>query len=332
MSRRLTATLAALIMIVAACGDNASLDELVADLESEAAQAPSDDSQSDTAPDDPSDEDTTAPADDGEPEETSDPAESTGLSADEQAVIDSLSDGLPVPDAEARCLVDGMAAAGIDPNDVVNDTVTPEDDTLMTDLILSCFEHPEILAGFVQNFAAGFALTAGFDLTTEEAGCLVAVLGERDLTTADLDGDDLPPDLQADMDACVGLDTGVFEPGNTYGDNPVLDLLWDECTAGIMASCDKLYSVSEIGSGYESFGATCGEREGEAAGGTCDTPYDYGDSSELDTYWDACEAGDGAACDELYFESPIGSVYEEFGDTCGNRYEESPGFCEDALG
>ena len=79
-----------------------------------------------------------------------------------------------------------------------------------------------------------------------------------------------------------------------------------------MLSCDELYGTSEIASGYETFGAPCGEREPEAAGGTCDTSFGYGDnsesfgygdSSELDSYWDACEAGDGAACDELYFDS-----------------------------
>lgn len=43
----------------------------------------------------------------------------------------------------------------------------------------------------------------------------------------------------------------------------------------------------------------------------------YGDNAELDALWDSCAAGDMAACDDLYFESPLGSEYEEFGDTCG---------------
>ena len=57
----------------------------------------------------------------------------------------------------------------------------------------------------------------------------------------------------------------------------------------------------------------------------------YGSDAELDALWDACVAGDGAACDDLYFQAPIGSEYEDFGDKCGDRYEISPGFCEDAL-
>ncbi len=58
----------------------------------------------------------------------------------------------------------------------------------------------------------------------------------------------------------------------------------------------------------------------------------YGSDPTLDALWDACEGGDGAACDDLYFQSPIGSDYEAFGDTCGRRFAESPGFCENALG
>jgi hypothetical protein len=45
-------------------------------------------------------------------------------------------------------------------------------------------------------------------------------------------------------------------------------------------------------------------------------PWGPGDDPYLDGLWDGCAAGDAAACDELYFESPIGSEYEAFGDTC----------------
>ncbi|MFW7414406.1 hypothetical protein [Demequina sp. SO4-18] len=45
----------------------------------------------------------------------------------------------------------------------------------------------------------------------------------------------------------------------------------------------------------------------------------YGDDAYLDGLWDQCAVGDDAACDDLYQESPYGSEYEEFGDTCGER-------------
>ena len=61
-------------------------------------------------------------------------------------------------------------------------------------------------------------------------------------------------------------------------------------------------------------------------------PFDYGDDPVLDAFWDDCENGDGAACDELYFDSPIGSAYELFGETCGNRVEAGGDLCADQIG
>ncbi len=45
----------------------------------------------------------------------------------------------------------------------------------------------------------------------------------------------------------------------------------------------------------------------------------YGSDPELDALWDACEGGDNAACDELYIQSPFGSEYEAFAESCGGR-------------
>jgi hypothetical protein len=60
----------------------------------------------------------------------------------------------------------------------------------------------------------------------------------------------------------------------------------------------------------------------------------YGDDAYLDDLWDECAAGDGAACDSLYYQSPFGSEYEDFGDTCGRRYSQAdaPFSCEEAIG
>lgn len=68
------------------------------------------------------------------------------------------------------------------------------------------------------------------------------------------------------------------------------------------------------------------------AGGPALGPDSYGDDAYLDQLWDRCEAGDGAACDELYWESPAGSEYEEFGDTCGRRFAPGETFCDGAVG
>lgn len=51
----------------------------------------------------------------------------------------------------------------------------------------------------------------------------------------------------------------------------------------------------------------------------------YGDDAELDALWDRCDAGEMVYCDVLYERSPVGSEYEEFGETCGARVEDNPG-------
>ncbi len=59
----------------------------------------------------------------------------------------------------------------------------------------------------------------------------------------------------------------------------------------------------------------------------------FGDDPFLDDLYLACESGDGLACDDLWFSSPIGSQYESFADTCGFAQPEgSAGSCEELLG
>ena len=70
---------------------------------------------------------------------------------------------------------------------------------------------------------------------------------------------------------------------------------------------------------------------GDLGGGTSSGGSSYGDDPALDALWDACAAGDGEACDDLYFQSPIGSEYEEFGDTCGGRFPPGAVFCANEL-
>lgn len=45
---------------------------------------------------------------------------------------------------------------------------------------------------------------------------------------------------------------------------------------------------------------------------------DYGSDPVLDTLYDACEAGDAESCDDLYYQAPIGSGYEEFAEANGD--------------
>ncbi|MCL3860599.1 hypothetical protein [Actinotalea sp. K2] len=124
-------------------------------------------------------------------------------------------------------------------------------------------------------------------------------------------------------------------PGTSYGDDPALDALWDACADEEWQACDDLFLESPLGSEYERFGDTCGDRTGggpscsEQMAGPAPTSTDvdaYGDDPDLDVLWDACAAGDGQACDDLYLEAPLGSQYEDFGDTCGGTSDGSS-FC-----
>ncbi|RMI08817.1 DUF4190 domain-containing protein [Cellulomonas triticagri] len=143
----------------------------------------------------------------------------------------------------------------------------------------------------------------------------------------------------------------AFEDGFTYGDNAELDALWDACAAGDATACDTLYESAPVDSEYEEFGATCGgTTDGSAycADGGSGLPEDledlfgddtagteegaadtgassggYGSDPALDALYDACAAGDGTACDDLYWASPEGSSYEDFGLTCGGRVTDS---------
>ncbi|WP_299036073.1 hypothetical protein [uncultured Pseudokineococcus sp.] len=91
--------------------------------------------------------------------------------------------------------------------------------------------------------------------------------------------------------------------------------------AGVFALLDRTFGADESAGGG-SVVVEEGLSEGDA----------YGDNPDLDALWDACEDGDGTACDDLYLQSALGSGYEGFGYTCGERLgeaEERPLSCEE---
>ncbi|MDQ3464952.1 MAG: hypothetical protein M3500_09730, partial [Actinomycetota bacterium] len=52
-------------------------------------------------------------------------------------------------------------------------------------------------------------------------------------------------------------------------------------------------------------------------------PGDLGDDPELDQLAQECFEGVMESCDDLFFQSEIGSAYEEYGGTCGGRIEDA---------
>ena len=51
-------------------------------------------------------------------------------------------------------------------------------------------------------------------------------------------------------------------------------------------------------------------------------PRRVGDSAALDALYGQCRDGFGQACDDLFAQAPVGSDYESFAVTCGNRTRE----------
>lgn len=60
-------------------------------------------------------------------------------------------------------------------------------------------------------------------------------------------------------------------------------------------------------------------------------PGDLGDDAALDALAQDCFDGDFGACDQLFFDSPVDSDYEAYGDSCGGRNEPG-GLCVNLYG
>jgi len=184
------------------------------------------------------------------------------------------------------------------------------------------------------------AIRSGSDLSEEEAACAadfyVDVIGEDEFDGVDFDAEDPPPEIalafvenrEAAIERC-DLDPDAFggtgangtdgtdstddgaEPAGgeegSYGSDPELDELYDQCEGGDFEACDDLFFDSPTGSEYEDFGDTCGERNEPS--GTCVSLYeDGGDSSSLT---------DGL--------TDTGDLPADFGDILADTYEESLG-------
>ncbi len=119
----------------------------------------------------------------------------------------------------------------------------------------------------------------------------------------------------------VGLDVGDISD-EAIGDGPIPEGGEAALSTCLFASADLPVDPAADDSSTDSGDS------GSTDSAVVDT---YGSDPALDALWDACENGSGIACDDLYFQSPVGSDYEDFGNTCGRRFETSPGFCEEEI-
>lgn len=163
---------------------------------------------------------------------------------------------------------------------------------------------------------AAVALSGGGDGATPQP-----TTTSSNQSTAPTPDDERPPPIEP----VPVVEVSPGELPNTYGDNRHLDELADDCTAGSLVDCDALYQDSPSGSAYEWYGATCGAVSYFDFSGECDLQFD----ADLNTGVGACDAGDMATCDALYYAAPVGSLYETFGAYCGLRSDEPlSGSCE----
>ncbi len=187
-------------------------------------------------------------------------ADARQVQVNQEAELRGISDRLAVLEGELAARDDELAAAG-----------------------LELAEAARTRQGVIDFLALSFGLGAG--LEEPDAACVAEALAAETplaeildimlvvgaLDTADFTDPELLDlgflVLKAANTCDIPLDSlgGSLQPGFTYGDNTRLDALWDDCFAGNGAACDDLYNLSEYGSDYERFGATCGERYSVAA-------------------------------------------------------------------
>ena len=73
-------------------------------------------------------------------------------------------------------------------------------------------------------------------------------------------------------------------------------------------------------------GATSEAPTGQSSDGL-PPPTGLGDDPAMDALAQDCFDGDMQACDDLFMQSPAGSEYEDYGDTCAGRQPDGGTFC-----
>ena len=113
-------------------------------------------------------------------------------------------------------------------------------------------------------------------------------------TAADLPTVDPMPDIRATRDALV--ERGQGELAESFLPDGMLDL----------TDRDMTVALSGMQADYDRCAVDVGAAE-------------YGDNSGCDALYDACDARDLLACNDLYWVSSPSSGYERFAATCGER-------------
>ncbi|MEQ8841669.1 MAG: hypothetical protein RIB98_11860 [Acidimicrobiales bacterium] len=159
---------------------------------------------------------------------------------------------------EQRCILEELIASGIEPEAVLDGTITGDEDTELLSIAVSCVDDLSRVPAFVESVIDASAET-GTPFSETEAICVIEQMAADDPVAAAAD--------------CLEDEAGDTDPNaaavDTYGDDRTLDLLWDACDDGNNQACDELYNSAPIDSGYLEFARTCGGRLPDSVGLRC---------------------------------------------------------------
>jgi len=182
--------------------------------------------------------------DDGPPTATPLQADAIGTVIDAELATD-----------EQRCILEELIATGIEPQTIIDGTVSGEEDAELLAMAVSCVDDLASVPAFVQTFMDASA-EAGTPFTQTEAICVIGKLGDDD-----------PVSAAADCIAATDGDPdGAIE---NYGDDTTLDLLWDACDGGNNQACDELYLSAPLDTVYLEFARTCANQLPDSIGLRC---------------------------------------------------------------
>ncbi len=122
----------------------------------------------------------------------------------------------------------------------------------------------------------------------------------------------------------------AFDPTDAPpGKDSLLDEYWRECGLGDAKACDNLFYSAPRGSDYEQFAFSCGGRRNmdcslllgidQPNGDLSPLTPPPGEDEELDKLWANCADGSTSSCGELRLTATSGSLYSQFGTSCGAR-------------
>lgn len=152
---------------------------------------------------------------------------------------------------EQRCVLSGLRELEIGPEQILEANLSPDEEGEVLGVSLECVEDLASIEAFVDSFIDG-AADAGTTLTRDQARCAIAALGES----------------ESNDEAIVACLDGTEGP-QAEGDDPILDLLVEQCRRGNNQACDELFADAPGGSEYETYGRTCGNRLPDGEGLTC---------------------------------------------------------------